>query len=150
MHRRQFLGLAAMTTLAGCAGPSGMRVRDFLPDTSSPWQAHDPDSRLPVDHRAWNRFLRIYGRTDGDGRTLLAYGEITQIDREALLDYIARLSTMPIDRLNRSEQLAFWLNLHNAALVLVIADGYMIPSLALGATTAGDDPVMGLPWEVLR
>ena len=152
IDRRAFVGLAsgaALAGLSGCASPSGGGIGAILTGGLGPWEAHDPNSRLPVDHQAWNRFLRIYGRTDDDGRTLVAYGEITQIDREALLDYIARLSATPVDRLNRSEQLAFWLNLHNAALVLVVADGYMVSSLmALGAGTESADPITGPPWEV--
>ena len=100
-------GLGA-ATLAGC-GPAG----------GDRWAHHAPGSPATVDHRAWQLFLDRRTFVGADGVTRVAYAEVTPADRDMLAEYVAGLERVPVERLARAEQLAFWLNLHNALIVLV-------------------------------
>lgn len=109
--RRQLLAALAVTPLAGCAGASGAR-----------WAGHAPGSDAVVDHRAWQLFLDRHTFPGADGVTRVAYAEVPVTDRELLADYVRALERVAVGRLDRAEQLAFWLNLHNALMVRVVLD----------------------------
>ncbi|MDT8440848.1 MAG: DUF547 domain-containing protein [Desulfuromonadales bacterium] len=94
------------------------------------WQAHDEQSTLQVDHAAWAGFLAGYLVTDRpDGINRLRYGAVSASDRRALTDYLQRLQAVPVSRLNRAEQQAFWINLYNALTVKVVLDHYPVKSI---------------------
>ena len=97
--------------LAGCGASGGAR-----------WAGHDAGSEAIVDHRAWQLFLDRHTFAGADGVTRVAYAEVTVADRELLADYLTGLQRVPVNRLDRPEQLAFWLNLHNALMVRVVLD----------------------------
>lgn len=106
--RRFLLSALGAAAVAGCAAGSPR------------WAAHAPQSATSVDHRAWQLFLDRHTFTGADGVTRVAYAEVPAADRELLRDYVASLERVPVGRLNRSEQLAYWLNLHNALMVEVV------------------------------
>lgn len=93
-------------------------------DTPRPgrWAGHAPGSDAIVDHRAWQLFLDRHTFTGADGVTRVAYASVPVVDRELLDDYLAGLQRVPVKRLDRPQQLAFWLNLHNALMVRVVLD----------------------------
>ncbi|MDA0999139.1 MAG: DUF547 domain-containing protein [bacterium] len=93
------------------------------------WLAHAPASAVRVDHAAWGKFLAVYLIRGSDGINRFAYGKVTGGDRKILEEYIARLASAPVRRLNRKEQLAFWINLYNALTVRVILDHYPTGSI---------------------
>jgi len=108
------------------------------------WTAHDPQSLRQVDHGAWDAFLMRYVRIGTEGGQRVAYGDVTPADRAALDDYVAQLASLPISRYARLEQLAFWINLHNALVVRLVLDHYPIDSLR----NLGGRPGLwtGAPW----
>lgn len=129
--RRQFLrlagGAAAGAALSGCASIE----RAFVP-AAEPWprwEAHDPRSNVAVDHGEWNRFLATYVARDDTGLNRVAYRRVTPADRAALGGYIEQLGIMPVGRLNRAEQFAYWANLYNALTVDVILAHYPVRSI---------------------
>ena len=94
------------------------------------WEANDPASAVGVDHGVWADFLGRYVIAAPDGGVgLLAYGTVTGEDRAALDGYISGLERVPVSGLNRSEQLAYWINLYNAATVRVVLDHYPTASI---------------------
>ncbi|MBI1985427.1 MAG: DUF547 domain-containing protein [Rhodospirillales bacterium] len=106
------------------------------PSTAAPkaelwarWLAHDPASTLAVDHGAWDRFLQIYLVESADKVNRVAYGRVGAEDKQALADYIAGLAAVPVGRLNRHSQLAFWINLYNALTIKLILDHYPVKSI---------------------
>ena len=101
------------------------------------WLAHDPDSTLRIDHDEWDAILMRYLRIGEDGVHRVAYGEVTPADRTRLDDYIERMAGLPISAYNRTEQLAFWINLYKALVVRLIVDHYPIASIRdIGTPTA--------------
>lgn len=93
------------------------------------WLEHDPGSRLQVDHAAWDRIVTAYISTGPDGVNYFAYGRVSAPDRTALQGYLQYLEQTPVSRLNRAEQMAYWLNLYNALTVQVVLDHYPVESI---------------------
>lgn len=72
-----------------------------------------------VDHSDYGAWLNALTVIDGDYR-MVAY-EAVDRDSGAVLDaYISRLASIPVSKLNRNEQLAYWLNLHNAMTIKLL------------------------------
>lgn len=142
--RRVLLLSAVAAGLAGCA-PGNQR-----------WAAHAPQSAAAVDHRAWQLFLDRHTFTGADGVTRVAYAEVPAADRDLLRDYLTALQRVPVGRLNRAEQLAFWLNLHNALMVDVVLrhliarspDEIDLGGFARGPWTATLTRVEGAPVSI--
>ncbi len=93
------------------------------------WAAHDPASTTRLDHGAWTRFLSRYVKPRQDGINRVDYGGVTRADKSALADYIEALIAVPVSKLNRKEQFAYWVNLYNALTVLVVLDAYPVESI---------------------
>ncbi len=97
-------------------------------DLWSRWLAHDPESRLSVDHAVWDRFLARYVVSDHASEiNRVRYGEGE--DRRILETYLQELQDTAVSRLNRDEQMAYWINLYNAATVKVVLDHYPVSSI---------------------
>jgi hypothetical protein len=93
------------------------------------WAAHDPASVEQIDHGAWQAFLARYVRIAPDGVHRVAYGQVTEADRERLERYIATLAGERLERYARDEQLAYWINLYNALVVREVLDHYPLGSV---------------------
>jgi len=90
------------------------------------------DNELAVDHRLWSDLLTRHVVQQAGQGNRFDYGALAQrsADLEQLDAYLAYLSALSIGELNRDQQLAYWLNLHNAAIVKLIAERYPVSSLA--------------------
>jgi hypothetical protein len=93
------------------------------------WTAYDPVSTRQIDHAEWDAFLTRYLRIGSDGVHRVAYGEVTAADRARLAAYIDHLAALPIREYDRAEQMAYWINLYNALIVLLVVDHYPIASI---------------------
>ena len=90
------------------------------------WTAYDPAAETSIDHSAWQRLLTTYVSTGADGVTRVAYGSVTETDRQALSEYLTNLQSLPISRYGRDEQLAYWINLYNALTLNVVLSHYPV------------------------
>jgi hypothetical protein len=110
------------------------------------WVDSDQASTTVVDHAAWERFLNRYLVAPGPGGVnRLRYGEVSPEDRAALRAYLESLQRVAVSRLNRAEQMAYWINLYNALTVEVVLDHYPVTSITkinLGGRLLG-----GGPWD---
>ncbi|PIW27129.1 MAG: DUF547 domain-containing protein [Rhodospirillales bacterium CG15_BIG_FIL_POST_REV_8_21_14_020_66_15] len=93
------------------------------------WQAHDPASARRLDHSAWGRFLDRYLSVRSKDANRIDYAAVTPADKAALAGYLADLQAVAVSRLNRAEQLAFWVNLYNALTVSLILDHWPVSSI---------------------
>jgi hypothetical protein len=94
------------------------------------WQAHDPQSSTRVDHSVWGRLLETYLVVDKPGAiNLVRYKAVTAPDKQELGQYIATLAAVPVAKLNRAEQKAYWINFYNALTVKTILDRYPVNSI---------------------
>jgi hypothetical protein len=140
--RRIFIILTTLGLLLFASNLTAAPKADLWPR----WGSHDPASTTTVDHTAWDRFLSRYLVTNHpSGINRVRYGEVTSVDRGELESYIESLQGTPVSRLNRDEQMAYWINLYNAVTVDLILDHYPVSSitkidLSSGLFSKG-------PWE---
>ena len=79
-------------------------------------------------HAAFDAFLSDYV-TEADGMTLVRYDAVTGEDAAALKAYIETLEAIAPSRLSEDEQLAYYFNLYNAAIIDVVLDNRPIDSI---------------------
>ena len=93
------------------------------------WIINNSQSNLKVDHKPWNLFLEANVAKGDDGINRVIYGEIADENKIILGSYLKQLSLIPVSKLNRMEQLPFWINLYNALTVKVILEHYPVESI---------------------
>lgn len=121
MYKQIFTASLLMVfSLAAMAAPKA--------DLWARWSAHDAQSVESIDHSAWDAFLKKYVVPDGE-LNRIRYSKVSQADRQALDGYLVQLQNTAISRFNRDEQLAYWINLYNAATVQLIVDNYPVESI---------------------
>jgi len=119
---RLLIGLAFVLAAPAIAAPIAIE-RQFAPKSAlidPRFEALSPDSAAAVDHGAWARFLASYVIESPAGINLVRYDAVAADDRKALDDYISALESVDVAALSRPEQIAFWINLYNAATVRLI------------------------------
>jgi len=119
--RRRLLAAATTLYVSATAWAAGLEPWEF-------WLPSNPDGAA-VDHAPWQGFLDRYLVELSDGSTRVRYDDVTAADRKALDGYLATLSGLDPRRLSRDAQLAYWINLYNAATVDLILDHYPIDSI---------------------
>lgn len=78
-----------------------------------------------LDFEVWDQLLRQY--VDPQGR--VDYARWQGEADSTLKDWLQQLSTVEVPELNRSQQLAFWLNLYNALVIDQVLAVYPIDSI---------------------
>jgi hypothetical protein len=109
------------------------------------WAAHDPAATSGVDHAAWDGLLRRHRRAGADGIARFTYGAAGGADRAALDGYLAMLQAVPVTRLPRDGQFAYWVNLYNAMTVRVVLDAWPVRSIR--DIDLGGSLLIGGPWD---
>jgi hypothetical protein len=132
MHRRTACPLSAasllwLTALCLMAPPLAAAPDAVLWPR---WLAHDEASRAQIDHSVWDRFLAAYlDDRHPSGIHRMAYAAVSIEDKLKLEGYVRHLQRQPVSRLGRAEQKAFWINLYNAATVLLVLDHYPVTTI---------------------
>ena len=93
------------------------------------WLVHNPRSEARIPHTEWQQFLNAHLSTNADGINVIDYPNFSEQDTQLLNRYINRLANIQITDYNRSEQLAYWINLYNALTVLTVARFYPVNSI---------------------
>lgn len=115
--------------LAACIVTAAPVSGEGQPQAFERWHPHDERSAMRVDHQHWEAFLLNYLRPGDDGVHRVAYGKVKDRDRHLLASYIDAMSNVDITVYKRAEQLAYWINLHNALMVKLVLDSYPIASI---------------------
>jgi hypothetical protein len=115
--RNTLLRFVALSTLV-CLLTLNPVVAAFAADGTDwdRWGANNPAQTHVPDHTGYSTFLQKVGVTR-KGETTIAYVAISGPAIVFLDDYIAYLQRLPVSKLNRNEQLAYWLNLYNASVI---------------------------------
>jgi hypothetical protein len=100
--------------------------------------ASDTQNTL-LDHGLWDAFLTTYVSQGADGIHRVRYSDVTPESRQQLEDYISALEAINTAQLTRDQQLAYWINLYNAATVRLILEQYPISSIRK-VTVSGKGP----------
>ena len=100
------------------------------PELWPKWLGHNSHSEIRVDHKGWDRFLKLYIVTDEpSGINRVRYARVTPENKENLKEYLKGLQSVQVSGLNRDEQEAYWINLYNALTVKVVLDHYPVKSI---------------------
>lgn len=116
-----FFGLSGFASLESLFAPKS----ELWPR----WQAHDATATQTIDHGDWDMLLSAYVQADSDGLNRFDYQNVSSADRDALRRYIDRLGKVAVGKLNRQEQLAYWINLYNALTVDVVLTHFPVKSI---------------------
>lgn len=132
-RRNLLLAAPALALLSACVRPSKVLQGD--------WGRFATAAERTVDHRAWDAFLTRYLRPSVDGVNRVAYAEAAAANAQMLRPYLTSLEAVDPATLGRDEQMAFWINLYNAATVDLILQRPGVKSIRdLGPLTTG-------PWD---
>ncbi len=93
------------------------------------WEVHNPLSMEVISHNTFQEFVDRFVITNEEKINLVRYEKLTPADLELLRDYIETLSQINIDNYNRREQLAYWINLHNALTIHTVAKYYPVTNI---------------------
>jgi hypothetical protein len=93
------------------------------------WQNHDAAATKTIDHRLWQAFLLLQVKPGDDGINRIQYGNLTDLDERALTRYLDQMRHIAISTYNQNEQRAYWINVYNAATVLLVRQHYPIQSI---------------------
>lgn len=132
MNYRHVLIASTLLILGACHEEGHQSAAVDVPeDPRGIWYVNDPASTEIVDHSVWDSFLHKYHHENpyGDGVNRIAYFEVSDEDRTALAGYVEALGRTPIATYNRDEQIAFWMNLYNAAIVTMVLDNLPVNSV---------------------
>ena len=116
------LGIAAALTVTDARAAPAAKLWPH-------WAEHDAASTAAIDHSAWNAFLGKYVRRGQDGINRVAYARVSPADKAALKAYLRRMGQVRVGRHNRTEQLAYWINVYNAVTVGLIVDRWPVRSI---------------------
>lgn len=117
-------------TMTAVAAPIWIE-RNFIPDPElidPVFAVSQAQSDATPDHSAWTAPLKDHLVAGPDGVNRVRYARAAK-DLERLEAYIAKLESVDTRRLSKNDQLAFWINLYNAATVRLIAQNYPTDSI---------------------
>jgi len=120
---KKFLFIVLMA-LAGISSASARDIAEYF-------ARHNESAQdTPMDFAPWSHFLTTYVEPGINGVNRIDYKRVSDEDHEALVRFIdITLATIPVSRLRRQEQLAYWINLYNALIVRVALDHYPVSSI---------------------
>lgn len=91
------------------------------------WGIHNPEEPTVIDHSPMSSILKFLTIEDGAKSTMAYY-----LTKGKALSYITNyrkhLETIPVSLLNKDEQLAYWLNLHNVTVIEMLSSSNKLTS----------------------
>lgn len=134
------LSAAALICLAGQhadatpqPAPAGGPIAEFA--------INDPNSIQTLGYVLWGKILGTVVDQDAKGNTSINYGGLGIQGRDALNVFVNEMTEVPVKTLNKDEQLAYWLNLYNAAWLRIMFDQFT------GLGKSDQDLASRNPWS---
>lgn len=129
IHRRELIFI--LFCLVPLWANAGALEQLFAPraELQEVWLAHDDSATKTISHRLWADFLRNNLQQGNDGIHRIAYATVTAADRDSLRLYLKAMQDIAISTYSRQEQLAYWINLYNAATVNVVLKHYPVATI---------------------
>lgn len=116
------LGLGFLLSLPASATPQPLAFGDAI----SHFEAYSESGGRRPDHSRWAAILSaIYEEDARSGRSQIEYERLGAKGRRLLAGYVRIMQKVKVSTLNRNEQLAYWLNLYNAASTKFLYDEFM-------------------------
>lgn len=116
------LGLGFLLSLPASATPQPLALGNAI----THFEAYSEAGGRRPDHARWAAILSAMFREDArSGRGEIEYERLGAKGRRLLAGYVRRMQKVEVSSLNRNEQLAYWLNLHNAASTKFLYDEFV-------------------------
>lgn len=150
--RNRTILVALFAALTICFAASGARATLQPPPLEGPlaqFAAHDPKSTQTYSYLLWTKILGTVIEEDDKGNSGVDYGALGVTGQHALESFVAELASIPVSTLNRNEQLAYWLNLYNAASLRLMIDQFFNLG-SPGLEMAGRNPYATERFNVKR
>jgi uncharacterized membrane protein YgcG len=80
------------------------------------WASYNENETTPLDHTPMSNILRFL-TVEAGRNSSMDYARLTGKPMEYCVQYRKFLEGIPVSALNKDEQLAFWLNLHNVTVI---------------------------------
>lgn len=133
------LGLSALLCTAWPATAQGGFPKSAV---TQRWTRAASQASIALDDRIYSAFLSKYVGTGRVGINLVGYQRVSAADKALLDKYLGQMQALDVDRLTKAQQMAFWINLYNAATLDVVLDAWPVKSI-----TRIDSPVLRSgPW----
>jgi len=85
------------------------------------WSLHNPDSKDEVQYGPYDTILRTLV-DDSSGIPMIRYSVLSPLEpMKYVTRYAEYLESIPVSKLNRDEQFAYWINLHNLGVIQLYA-----------------------------
>lgn len=97
-----------------------LSAQSTVAQTSTPFSSYNEASSSVVDTTPYSEFMSALSVSER-GRTLVAYDVAYAQALPFLRQYVDYLAAVPVETLNRNEQLAYWLNTRNILLIQALA-----------------------------
>lgn len=123
VYRNKYILILMLLLISGFANAS------FYKSLWPKWEVNNPLSKEVISHQPWQTFLNRRIVTNEENINLVDYAHMTQTDLNLLKDYLKSMSEININNYNRSEQLAYWINVYNALTVQIIANYYPVTTV---------------------
>jgi hypothetical protein len=124
-------------TIGQAALATPLTSRDQQP--LSQFANFDDTNTETISHGNWGRVLGImFEKKEDTNELVLDYGRLSRQGRQVLKTYLASMQDIEISRFSRKEQLAYWLNLYNAASFSLVIEA--LDSLAIQASSPSHNP----------
>ena len=107
------------------------------------WQKSDEANSASIDHKQWQDILNDYLKTHSSGITRVDYKRLQTTGADELNSYLDSLLDIDPRDYSKKEQFAYWVNLYNAATVVLIIENYPIESI----TKIKDSILSFGPWD---
>ena len=130
--KQAIFSIIAAAIFAGQASAAPIWLeRRFIPDAELVDQVflEHAEEGSPVYYNDWAEFLNWHVIIDEAGVARIPYGDVTAETKRALTAFIASLEQTDVTKLTRPQQLAFWINLYNAATVRLVLENYPVKSI---------------------
>ena len=111
----------AIALALGVFSTGAYAMQDTADTTWDVWAVSNEESTQAINHDPMTNILRAIS-VEERGKESIAYVALTGRSLEYVNAYISFLERIPISRLNRNEQLAYWLNLHNVGIIRLLAE----------------------------
>ncbi len=99
-------------------------------DPGDYFEKSDPDNTEIVNHQSFQDIINTYlDDNNSSGINKFNYKNVSSNDKKALKDYLKYLSNIKVTKLNKDEQMAYWINMYNALTIEVILDNYPVESI---------------------
>jgi len=127
--------LLTITSLSTLAAPES--------ELLAQWQESDETNSASIDHSQWQELLSRYIKENSSGINRVDYTALQSTGVDSLNNYLDSLLDIDPREYSKKEQFAYWVNLYNAATVVLIIENYPVESI----TKIKDSILSFGPWD---